>query len=106
MDITALTEYIVLVVFGLCLCIGFCIKSLERVNNKYIPTILAGFGILFAIWLFGWEVSPEVILKGMMSGLAAVGAHQAFYQLIYKDRKEDVIEITEYDDLEEGDNND
>lgn len=95
MDITGLTDYIVLLILGLCLCIGFCIRAWKRLPNKAIPTILAMIGVFFAIWLYGWEVSPEIILKGMMSGLAAVGLHQAFYQMIYKDRYEEVTDLTD-----------
>ena len=45
MDLSGLTQYLSLVVMGICLCVGFVIKnSLDFIPNKYIPAI---FGILF-----------------------------------------------------------
>lgn len=79
-----LNNYIVILVVGICLCVGYVIKvSFTRVNNKYIPGIMAILGCALNIWING-GVSPEIILGGMLSGLASTGLHQAFTNLIGK----------------------
>ena len=68
MDLGFLSEYFVLVIVG-------------------IPTICAILGMILAIWLNGWTVTPAVILSGMFSGLASTGLHQMFIQYIDKNSK-------------------
>lgn len=60
------------------LCIGYVIKQWLPTDNKWIPTILFVFGAVSGAILFGFDY--EGIVKGMVSGLAAVGLHQAFKQ--------------------------
>lgn len=80
-----LNEYMLPVVLGVCLCVGYIIKQwLSDVNNKYIPTIVAALGIVLAVWINGWNITPEVILSGMISGLSSTGLHQLFKQFINK----------------------
>lgn len=77
-----LNNYIVILVVGICLCVGYVIKvSFTRVNNKYIPCAMAILGCALNIWINGC-VNPEIILGGMFSGLASTGLHQAFKNLI------------------------
>lgn len=61
-----------------CLCIGYVLKNWMPTDNKWIPTILLILGAASGIILFG--VDYEGVVKGMVSGLAAVGLHQAFKQ--------------------------
>lgn len=83
-DLNLLGSYLVLVVVGICVCVGYVIKtSLDFIENKYIPLIMALLGCALNIWIAGY-VSPEVILGGLFSGLASVGLHQAFKNLIEK----------------------
>lgn len=78
-------EYIVLVVLGICLCVGYIIKhSLEVIPNKHIPLILGVLGVIVNIWANHWVFTPEVLLSGLVSGLGAVGMHQ-----VYKNNKEE-----------------
>lgn len=85
MDLGFLSEYFVLVIVGICLCVGYVVKKWIRdVDHKYIPTICAALGVFLAIWLNGWTVTPAVILSGMFSGLASTGLHQMFKQYIEK----------------------
>lgn len=85
MDIAFLNEYLVLVVFGICLCVGFIIKSsLDFIPNKYIPLVMAILGVILNVWVAN-GMSPEVILGGLFSGLASTGCHQLFKNLINKD---------------------
>lgn len=80
-----LNEYMLPVVLGVCLCVGYIIKQwLSDVDNKYIPTIVAVLGIVLSAWISGWNITPEVILSGMISGLSSTGLHQLFKQFINK----------------------
>lgn len=63
-----LNEFMLPVVLGICLCIGYIIKKwIKDVDNKYIPTIVAVLGVALSIWISGWQITPEVILSGMIS---------------------------------------
>lgn len=82
MDLSFLVEYVVLVIVGICLCVGYVIKtSFPKVDNKYIPFIMAIIGCLLNVWITK-GVNPEVLLGGMFSGLASTGLHQIFKGLI------------------------
>ena len=84
MDLTFLNEYFVLVVVGVCLCIGYVIKqSLDFIPNKYIPLILASLGIILNIWVAG-RIDIEILLAGMFSGLASTGLNEAFKNMVEK----------------------
>lgn len=81
MDLSFLNEYMMPVVFGLCLCVGYIIKHwIKDVDNKIIPTVCAIIGVLAAMGV-SKTVSVEIILAGMLSGLASTGFHQVFKQL-------------------------
>lgn len=80
-----LNEFMIPVVIGLCLCTGYVIKKwVKDVDNKYIPTIVAVLGIILSVWINNWVFTPEVILGGMVSGLASTGLHQLFKSYIEK----------------------
>lgn len=75
MDI--LKDFIVIIVMGICLCVGYVIKhSLTFISNKYIPFIMAVLGVLINVWINQWVFTPEVLLGGLASGLAATGAFE------------------------------
>lgn len=83
MDMTFLNEYIVLVIVGICLCVGFVIKkSIPFVKNNYIPAIMAILGVLLNVWLNDFTITPSILLGGMFSGLSSTGLHQMFVQII------------------------
>ena len=81
-----LNDYLVLIVVGICLCLGYVIKHLIPTDavNKFIPLIMAVLGVLLNVWLNGFTFSPEILLGGLASGLASTGMHQAFKQFIEK----------------------
>ena len=80
-----LNEYMVPMVLGICLCIGYVIKKwIKDVDNKYIPTICAILGIVISSWMNGCSFTPQVMLGGMVSGLASTGMHQLFTQYLDK----------------------
>lgn len=80
-----LNEFMMPVVLGICLCVGFIVKKwIKDIDNKYIPTICAVVGVILAAWISGWTITPEVLLSGLISGLGSTGLHQAFTQFIEK----------------------
>ena len=85
MDISFLTEYMVPVIIGLCLCVGYIVKHwVKDVDNKIIPTLCAALGVLVAVWMNWGNITPGVILSGLASGLASTGLHQAITQYLNK----------------------
>jgi hypothetical protein len=80
-----LSEYMIPVVLGMCLVVGYVIKKwVNDVDNKYIPTIVTVLGAVLAVWFNSWVVTPEIILSGLITGLASTGMHQLFTQFIEK----------------------
>ena len=87
MDITFLNEYFIPVIVGICLCVGYVIKtSMPKVNNSLIPMILSILGLSINIWINS-SVNPTIILGGFFSGLASTGLHQVFKNLIKVEEK-------------------
>ena len=81
-----LNDYLVLIVVGICLCVGYVIKNLipsDKVN-KFIPLIMAVLGVGLNMWM-NLAISPEIVLGGLFSGLASTGMHQLFKQFINKE---------------------
>ncbi len=77
-----LQEYVVLVVLGICLCFGYIIKhSLSFIDNKIIPLIMGITGVVLNVWVNQFTFTPEILLGGLASGLAATGAYEAYKQL-------------------------
>ena len=86
MDITFLNDYVVLVVVGICLCIGYVLKnSFPKLDNKYIPLIMAILGVVLNIWI-AKKITPDILLAGMISGLSSTGLHQTFKNIIGGDK--------------------
>lgn len=85
MDITFLSNYAVPIVVGICLCVGYVIKNIVTTDkvNKYIPLIMAILGVILDAWL-NMAFTPEILLAGMVSGLASTGLYEAFTNLIKK----------------------
>ena len=83
MDINFLIEYMAPVIIGLCLCVGYVVKHwVADVDNKIIPTMCAALGVAVAVWMHWGNITPDVILTGMVSGLASTGLHQVFKQML------------------------
>lgn len=81
-----LNEFMIPVIVGICLCVGYIVKRwIKDVDNKYIPTLCAFLGVAVAFWIHWGNITPEVLLMGLASGLASTGLHQAFTQLITKE---------------------
>lgn len=85
MDLTFLNQYIVLVVLGICLCVGYVIKtSITVMPNKYIPLIMLILGTIINVLININHITADIILAGMISGLASTGLYEAFKNLIEK----------------------
>lgn len=84
MDLSFINEMYIPVVMALCLVLGYILKHwIKDVDNKYIPTILAFLGATGAC-IAKMDISLELIVSGMVTGLASTGLHQAFKQFIEK----------------------
>ena len=84
-----LNDYVVMLVTGVCLCVGFVLKHFiptEKIN-KFIPLIMAVLGVVLNVWHNDFVFSPEVLLGGLVSGLASTGMHQVFKQFITKENE-------------------
>lgn len=82
MDYGFLNEFIVPVIAGICLIVGYILKKwIKDVDNKFIPTILGVLGVFLAIWMNHWAITPEILLQGLVSGLGATGLHQAITRI-------------------------
>lgn len=83
MDISTLSSYAVPVIVGICVCVGYVLRSVVPTDkvNKFIPLIMAVLGVGLNCWI-ATSVSPDIILGGMFSGLASTGMYEAFKQLI------------------------
>lgn len=80
-----ITELYMPLIFVLCLGVGYILKHwIKDVNNKIIPTILAVLGMAVAL-LTSPTPNLQVIVGGMLSGLASTGMHQVFKNLIEKE---------------------
>ena len=84
MNIEFLQDYIVLIVVGICLCIGYILKNVvttEKVN-RFIPLVMGLLGIALHVWVNAFTFTPEVLLGGLFSGLASTGLYELFKNLI------------------------
>lgn len=46
MNLEFLTDYLVLVVVGICLCVGYIIKHFTNADNRFIPLIMGVLGVI------------------------------------------------------------
>lgn len=88
MDLTALMEYLSIIIVGICLCVGYILKHAVPTDkiNRFIPLIMGGLGLVLNIWLKG-AFTADVILGGLFSGLASTGLYEAFTNLIERGDK-------------------
>ena len=81
MNIEMLNDFMVPVILGICLIVGFILKHwIKGADNRLIPTVVTVLGVALAIWM-DMSITPEIILKGAVSGLASTGLHQALKQM-------------------------
>lgn len=88
MDISVLMQYIDLIVVGICLCVGYMIKTgFDKIPNKYIPLIVGILGLIIKISMsLTTGINAEIVLSGLFSGLASTGLYEVFKNLINKEK--------------------
>ena len=71
-------DYMVLLVVGICLCVGYILKNIVTTDkvNKFIPLIMAVLGVVLNLWINDFEFTPTVLLGGLVSGLASTGTYE------------------------------
>lgn len=89
MDINFLFDYINPLILGICLLVGFVLKTaFDWFPNKYIPLAALSMGTIIAILInLQTGINAEIILGGMISGLASTGLYEMLRNLIAKDGK-------------------
>lgn len=80
-------NYLVIAVLLACLCVGFILKHLVpgKKINKFIPLIMAVLGTALNVWINGSSLTPDILIGGMLSGLASTGLYEMFRQFIESD---------------------
>jgi hypothetical protein len=67
------------IIVAICFCVGYILKHTKKnnVDNKYIPLIVGVFGVMINVWQNNWVLTPEILLGGLVSGLASTGIWEA-----------------------------
>lgn len=91
MDINFLFDYINPIILGICLMVGFVLKTaFDKFPNKYIPLSALCMGTIIAILInLQSGTNAQVILGGMISGLASTGLYELLRNMLNKDGKKD-----------------
>lgn len=84
MDISNLASYYNVIIVGICLCVGYILKNAipSKKINRFIPLILGGLGLVLSIISNLKNLSLEVVLVGLFSGLLSTGLYETFKNLI------------------------
>ena len=89
-------QYAVFPIAAICFGIGYIIKHfITVIPNKFIPIILACFGLILNLAFNGFNFTFEVIVTGIGSGLVATGSFEAVRNLAQKKDKTETAEKTE-----------
>lgn len=90
-DLTFLLEYIDVVTLGICLCLGYALKTaklFDKFGNQYIPVTMMLCGLIIATITHLGSINQIVILSGLISGLASTGFYEMLRNLINKNSTE------------------
>ena len=89
MDINFLLNYINPLILGICLLVGYVLKTaFDKFPNKYIPLSALMLGTVIAIVInFKAGITAEIVLAGMTSGLASTGLYEMLRNLLDKSGK-------------------
>ncbi len=90
MDINFLLNYINPLILGICLLVGYVLKTaFDKFPNKYIPLSALMLGTIIAITInIKTGINAEIVLGGMISGLASTGLYEMLRNLLEKGKKE------------------
>lgn len=86
MDLEFIIDLYIPIVMVICLCVGFVMKKFLPTDNKWIPLTLMILGAVIAC-IYSRGISIDHIAAGMVTGLASVGLHEVFAQLIGSDEE-------------------
>ena len=94
MDLNFLMDHINPVILGICLLVGYVIKTaIPAIKNRYIPLAALAMGTIIAILInMSNGINAEVVLGGMISGLASTGFYEMLRNLLKKDGKKETEE--------------
>ena len=94
MDLSFLMEFINPIILGICLLTGYVLKTaFDKFPNKYIPLTALCVGTIIAILTnLQSGINEQVILGGMISGLASTGLYEMLRNLFNLDGKKKVKE--------------
>ena len=82
LDLSYLNEFCIPVIVGICLCVGYVIKtSLTKIPNSFIPLVMAILGLILNVWI-NHTIDPSIILGGLFSGLSSTGLYEMFRNLL------------------------
>ena len=74
----------------ICYCVGVIIKKwVKDVSNRLIPTIVAVLGIIISVWV-NESFTPQVVLSGLLSGLASCGVFDWIQRLNFVHKKHSI----------------
>lgn len=83
-----LNDYIAIIALVAALCVGYIVRNVipnEKIN-KFIPAICAITGVITLLWDNAWAATPQLVIAGMMSGIAATGMYEQFKNIINEKR--------------------
>ena len=87
-DISFLLNFVDPIILGICLAMGYALKNaFEKFPNKFIPLTAMCIGMVLAIVLNLHSITAEIILGGMISGLASTGLYEMLKNLIHKEEQ-------------------
>ena len=77
------TEYINVIVLGVCLCVGYILRHVITTNkiNRWIPLIVGCLGVAISVWI-NMTLTPQILLTGLISGLSSTGFYEMFKKFI------------------------
>lgn len=89
MDISFLLEMVNPIILGICLLTGYALKTaFDRFPNRYIPLAALACGSLLAVVMHMHSgINGQVVLGGMISGLASTGLYEVLRNLLRFDGK-------------------
>lgn len=89
MDLTFLMELVNPIILGICLLVGYVLKTaFDWFPNKYIPLMALSIGTILAIIInLQSGINAQIILGGMTSGLASTGLYEMLRNLLKFDGK-------------------
>ena len=81
--------YFEIITMGICLCIGYILKNIvpSEKLNRFIPLIMGLVGLVLSLWQNSFAVSPDIMLTGLISGLASTGMYEMFRQFIERGKR-------------------